>query len=211
MIGPPAGNDRRRAEPGPGRHLLVVLSGPSGAGKDSVIARLRERSDAFRVPVTMTTRPPRAGEQDGRDYIFVSEEEFQRRIDAGDLIEHARVYGRLYGVPRAELRRALDGADAIVRVDVQGAATLRARLPRALLVYLEPDSSGRLAERMRARGEPEAEVARRVRAAEAEHDRRDHFDHVLRNAEGNLDATVDELLALIEAARGGAGRPPVEC
>ena len=205
MKSPPPGGD------GAGRRrLLVVLSGPSGTGKDSVIARLRERRDGFRVPVTMTTRAPRPGERDGRDYIFVSEEEFERRIDAGELLEHARVYGRLYGVPRSELRRALEGADAIVRVDVQGAATLRARLPGALLVYLEPDSPGRLEERLRARGEAEEEIDRRLRAAEAEDGRREHFDHVLRNVEGDLDATVDGLLAIIERERSRPERPALD-
>lgn len=209
MSRPPAGDAAPGA--GPGRHpLLVVLSGPSGAGKDSVIARLRERSGAFRVPVTMTTRAPRPGERDGRDYLFVSEEEFERRVEAGELAEHAQVYGRLYGVPRAELRRALDGHDAIVRVDVQGAATLRERLPGALFVYVEPDSPERLAERMRSRGEAEEEIARRLRESEAEGGRREHFDHVLLNADGDLDAAVDELLAIIERARGRPGRPALE-
>lgn len=210
MSRPPAGGGHPGAGPGRPHPLLIVLSGPSGAGKDSVIARLRERSEGFRVPVTMTTRPPRPGERDGRDYIFVSEEEFERRIEAGELAEHARVYGRLYGVPRSELRRALDGSDAIVRVDVQGAATLRERLPGALFVYLEADSPQRLAERMRARGEAAEEIARRIRESEAEEGRREHFDHVLLNADGDLDAAVDELLAVIERARGRPKRPALE-
>ena len=210
MSTPPEGRDSGGDGPEFRHRLLVVLSGPSGVGKDSVIARLRARSDRFRVPVTMTTRPPRAGEQNGRDYIFVSEDEFERRIDAGELVEHARVYGRLYGVPSSELRRALAGADAILRVDVQGAATLRSRLPGALFVYVAPDAPGRLAERMRARGAGEDEIARRLREAEAEDDRREHFDHVLRNVEGDLDATVDELLSLIERARRSPARPPLE-
>ena len=195
MSRPPAGGGHPGAGPGRRHPLLVVLSGPSGAGK--------ERSEGFRVPVTRTTRPPRPGERDGRDYIFVSEEEFE-------LAEHARVYGRRYGVPRSELRRALDGSDAIVRVDVQGAATLRARLPGALFVYLEAVSAERLAERMRARGEAAEEIARRLRESEAEEGRREHFDHVVLNEDGDLDAAVDELLAIIERARRRPERPALE-
>lgn len=211
MSTPPAGGDPTSADTEARPPLLVVVSGPSGVGKDSLIARLRERSDRFRKPVTMTTRRPRAGERDGHDYIFVSTAEFERHIAAGELLEHARVYGRLYGVPRAELRRALDGSDAILRVDVQGVATLRARLPGALFVCVVPDAPGRLAERLRARGdEEEEEIARRLAEAGAELAQREHFDHVLPNIEGDLDATVDALLVLIDRARRRPGRTPLQ-
>jgi guanylate kinase len=196
------------AEPPP---LLVVISGPSGVGKDAVIARLRERGDCFRVPVTMTTRPPRPGERDGVDYIFVSPQEFARQLAAGELLEHAEVYGRSYGVPRAQLRRALDGSDAVLQVDVQGAATLRELLPEALLVFVVPDAPGRLAERLRARGaDSDEEMARRLAQAEVELAQQEHFHHVLPNVEGDLDATVDALLSLIDAERGRPGRSPLE-
>lgn len=191
--------------------LLVVISGPSGVGKDAVIARLRERGDRFRVPVTMTTRPPRPGERDGIDYIFVSPEEFARQLAAGELLEHAEVYGQSYGVLRAQLRRALDGSDAVLQVDVQGAATLRALLPDALLVFVVPDVPERLAERLRARGaDSDEEMARRLAQAEAELAQQERFDHVLPNVEGDLDATVDALLGLIDAERARSGRAPLE-
>ena len=199
--------EARESEPPP---LLVVLSGPSGVGKDAVIARLRERGDRFRVPVTMTTRPPRPGERDGVDYLFVSREEFERQLAAGELLEHAQVYGRLYGVPRAQLRRALDGSDAVLQVDVQGAAALRKLLPGALSVFVVPDAPGRLAERLRARGaDGDEEMARRLAQAEAELAQQERFDHVLPNVEGDLDATVDALLALIDGERARPGRAPL--
>src|SRR5688572_19296634 len=103
--------------------LVVVVSGPSGVGKDALLARIRERTDAFAVPVTMTTRAPRDGEVQGRDYIFVTHDEFANALAVGELLEHAEVYGNSYGVPRSQLRGALGaGRDVIMRVDVQGAA-----------------------------------------------------------------------------------------
>ncbi len=211
MSAPAAGSDGSAGAPGADPPpLLVVLSGPSGVGKNAVIERLRERSDRFRVPVTMTTRLPRPGERDGVDYLFVSREEFDRQLAAGELAEHAEVYGQLYGVPSAQLRRALDGSDAILQVDVQGAATLRLLLPDALFVFVVPDAPGRLAERLRARGvDDEEAMARRLAQAEAELAQQERFDHVLPNVEGDLDATVDALIALIDGERVRPGRAPL--
>ncbi|MSQ36181.1 MAG: guanylate kinase [Dehalococcoidia bacterium] len=196
------------AEGEPPPPLVVVLSGPSGVGKDAVLDRLRGR---FAVPVTMTTRAPRLGELNGRDYLFVDEAEFTRQLAAGELLEHARVYERSYGVPRAQLRAALaSGHDVAMRVDVQGAATLRALLAEALFVFLVPDEPSRLEAHLRARGAEEGEALRlRLASAERELEERVHFDHVLVNVEGDLDGTVDGLLALVEAERARPGRQPV--
>jgi guanylate kinase len=190
----------------------VVISGPSGVGKDALLARLRERGVPFVTPVTMTTRAPRAGELHGRDYLFVDDAEFERQLAAGELLEHARVYEHAYGVPRSQLRAALaSGRDVIMRVDVQGAATLRALLPGALFVFLLPDAPGRLEAHLRTRG-ADGEEALRVRLATAERElaQRVHFDRTLVNVEGDLDATADALLALVAAERTRPGRRPVE-
>ncbi|MBM4416556.1 MAG: guanylate kinase [Chloroflexi bacterium] len=188
--------------------MVVVLSGPSGVGKDAVLERLRGR---FAVPATMTTRPPRPGEVPGRDYLFVSAAEFERELAAGDLLEHAVVYDRAYGVPRAQLRAALaSGRDVAMRVDVQGAATLRALLPGALFVFLVPDEPSRLEAHLRARGaDDEAALRLRLVTAERELAERTHFDHVLVNVEGDLDGTVAALLELVEADRARPERRAV--
>ena len=196
--------------------LLVVVSGPSGVGKDALLSRIRERGAAtpsgrgFTVPVTMTTRPPRDGEVEGVDYFFVTPEEFQRQLDAGELLEHAEVYGRSYGVPRAQLREALaSGRDAVMRVDVQGAATLRKMLPGAVFVFLEPDEFGHLERHLRERGTDPETLRRRLDTARAEFAERAHFDHVVVNVEGDLDGTVDRVLAIVEQERARPDRKPV--
>lgn len=190
---------------------MVVISGPSGVGKNAVFARLRERGGAFAVPVTMTTRAPRPGEVHGRDYLFVDETEFARQLAAGELLEHAQVYGRSYGVPRAQLRAALaSGRDVLMQVDVQGATTLRALLKGALFVFLLPDRPGQLEAHLRTRGADDEEALRvRLATAERELAERAHFDHTLVNVEGDLDATVDGLLALVAAERVRPGRAAV--
>jgi guanylate kinase len=194
--------------------LLIVVSGPSGVGKDAVLARVRERAPAgerFAVPVTMTTRAPRDGEVDGVDYLFVTAEEFQRRLEAGELLEHAEVYGHSYGVPRSQLRDALaSGRDAIVHVDVQGVATLRRLLPGALFLFLVPNDMRQLERRLRERGGDEETMRRRLDAAQREMAERAHFDQVVENVEGDLDGTADRVLAIVRQERARPGRRPVE-
>jgi guanylate kinase len=194
------------------RPLVVVLSGPSGAGKDALMHRMRERGLPIAVPATMTTRPPRAGEVDGVHHLFVSPGEFHRHLAEGDLLEHAEVYGNLYGVPRSEVRRALDSdRHVMIRVDVQGAAALRDVLPAALFLFLVPDNLAHLEEHLRGRGsETAAEMRRRLDIAEREMAEADRFDHVVVNVEGNLDATVDAAWAIIEREAARADREPVE-
>lgn len=190
--------------------LLILFSGPSGVGKDAILDRLRERGHRFTRPVTTTVRPPRESEVDGDHYHFVSEREFQRRLDRGELIEHALVYGSAYGLSRAALREALaTGLDVILHVDVQGAATLRPLLPGALFIFVAPDSLETLEARLRERG-VDATFDDRVATARAELARRDEFDHTLTNVDGDLDGTVEALIAILDRERARPGRQRTE-
>lgn len=191
--------------------LVVVLSGPSGAGKDAVMLRMRERALPIAVPATMTTRAPRDGEVKGVHHVFVSRPEFERALAGGELLEHAEVYGNLYGVPRSQVRAALaSGRHVIIRVDVQGAASLRRLLPGALFLFIVPDSIEHLEAHLRARGtEDEAALQHRLAEARAELDASAHFDHVLVNVDGDLDATVDQAWALIEREAARPDREPI--
>ena len=191
--------------------LLVVFSGPSGAGKDTVLARLRERGERFARPVTMTTRPPREGEVDGVHYYFRSEQDFQRAVKEGELLEHARVHEHDYGLPRASLGEALSGGvDVIVQVDVQGAQTLRPLLPGHVSIFLVPDDLAKLEARLRERGADEQTVRNRLDSARAELATQGAYDHVLVNVDGDLDGTVDRLVALLAEERSRPGHPAVE-
>ena len=126
------------AEPHP---LLVVVSGPSGVGKDAMLARVRELRPEVFWAITATTRAMRPGEEHGVHHLFHTREEFLELLERGELLEHAEVYGNLYGVPKAPVREALaEGRDAIVRTDVQGAASIRALAPEALLIFVAPPS-----------------------------------------------------------------------
>lgn len=187
--------------------LVIIVSGPSGAGKDAVLARVRERGGDFGVPVTMTTRAPRAGEVDGREYIFVTRDEFEQALAAGELLEHAEVYGNLYGVPRSQLRAVLDsGRDVIMRVDVQGVVTLRGLLPGALFIFIAPPSLDVIEARLRARGDDPATFPPRLAAAARELDAAPTFDHVVINDDGDLEAAVERVLAIVAAERARPGR-----
>ncbi len=179
--------------------LLIVLTGPSGVGKDAVVNRLVERGCPIVRPATMTTRAPREGEIEGVHHYFVTREAFERHLAAGELLEHAEVYGNLYGVPRRAVREAqASGKHVVIRVDVQGAETLRDVIPGALFLSLEPSEAYALRNHLDARGSESAEeMARRLEIAREEMQRARVFSTPVVNIEGDLDATVDAVLDLI--------------
>ncbi|MCK9496276.1 MAG: guanylate kinase [Dehalococcoidia bacterium] len=191
--------------------LVVVLTGPSGVGKDAVVNRADERGEPVVRPATMTTRAPRPGEEEGVHHYFVTREEFLDYLEAGELLEHAEVYGNLYGVPRKSVRAALTtGKHVIVRVDVQGAESLRQVLPDALFVALEPASPEALEAHLTDRGsETPGQMWRRLDIAHEEIARARSFCVPLVNVEGDLDATVDAFLELIAQEQARPGREPV--
>lgn len=183
--------------------LLVVISGPSGVGKDMTIARLKEMGHSFHFVVTATTRPKRPNEVDGVDYFFVSTSEFAELIEQGELLEYAVVYGDYKGIPKAQVRQALaSGKDVIMRIDVQGAATIRRLVPEAVLIYLSAESEEALVRRLRERKtEPEDQLKMRIATARQELKRLDNFDYLVINAEDKLDQTCHKIIAIITAEK----------
>ena len=184
--------------------LLVVLSAPSGAGKDTLLAHLRRRRFPWplHIAITATTRPRRRGEREGVPYHFLSRQEFLRRRDDGWFLEHAEVYGHLYGVPKEEVTPYLErGATVIAKIDVQGAASVRALFPDAVLVFLAADAQ-ELEERMRTRGaDDRAALARRLATAGHELAQSSWFDYLIVNPKGGLRQATDALAAIIIAER----------
>ncbi len=181
--------------------LLIVISGPAGVGKDAVLQCLQERDCPFHFVVTATDRSPRPGEVHGVDYFFVATEEFTRMAEQGDLLEHAIVYGQYKGIPRQQVREALDsGKDVVMRLDVQGAATVQRLAPEAMLIFLTASSEQELEQRLRARGgDSPAQLQKRITAAHEEMGRLPEFDYVVVNRDGELDRAVDDVLAIIQA------------
>jgi len=181
--------------------MLIVISGPSGAGKDTVLQRMMERELPFHFVVTATTRPRRANEVHGKDYFFVSKDEFARMIEEDDLIEYAIVYGDYKGIPKQQVREAMaSGKDVIMRIDVQGAETVRKLAPDALLIFITVDSEEELVTRLRERKTETADsLALRIATARKELQRIDAFDYVVVNRDYHLDETVDAIRAIILA------------
>ena len=191
--------------------LLVVLSGPSGVGKDSILARMRQLRYPFHYTVTATTRPRRDGEVEGRDYYFVSPDWFRETVSQAGLLEHACVYGHLYGVPKAPVIDALaDGRDVIMRTNVDGAASIRAQAGGAVLVFVMPPSLEQLEERLRRRQTDSAsDISRRLAKVREEMDCLRAFDYAVVNADGELDRSVNSVAAIVEAERCRINRPPL--
>jgi guanylate kinase len=189
----------------------VVISGPSGVGKDTVLARMKERGLPLHFTVTATTRPPREESSADPLLALLSEEAFDRLLEEDGLLEHAQVYGYRYGVPKAPVREALErGQDVVVRVDTQGAATIKKLAPDAILIFLAPPSLEALEARLRARGLDDAEtIQRRLQAASQEMEQASKFDHTVVNEEDGVDDVVDRVLAIMAAERSRAGRRPV--
>ena len=182
--------------------LLIVISGPSGVGKDSVVKRMRERGLPFHFVVTATSRPRRPHEVDGVDYIFVSEGDFERMLKRGELLEHADVYGQQKGIPRQQVRQALEsGLDVVMRIDVQGARSIRKLFADALLIFLMTRDEDELVRRLKMRRteSPEALKLRLDTALKEMESAEDLFDYAVVNADSQLDAAVDTILDIINA------------
>ncbi len=181
--------------------LLIVLSGPSGVGKDSVLELMKQRGLPFHFVVTATTRPPRPEERDGVDYLFVSREEFAGLIEKQELLEYAIVYNDYKGIPKEQVRKALSsGKDVVMRVDVQGAATVRKISPEAILVFITTSSEEELVERLeRRKTETPENLKLRIATARQEFKRIDEFDYVVVNRDGELEETVDRIEDIISA------------
>lgn len=183
--------------------LLIVLSGPSGVGKDAVVARMKQLGYPFHYVVTATTRPRRAEEKHGIDYYFLSLEEFEQMRDKGQFLEWAKVYGNYYGVPREDIVQALSrGRDAIVKVDVQGAATIKRSLPQAIFIFLMPPSREELERRLKQRhSESSMDLALRLDKAEEEIESLPLFDYVIISHQGKLDDVVSQVDAIVTAEK----------
>lgn len=185
------------------RTLLVVLSGPSGVGKDAVLVRMRKLGRPFHYVVTATTRPKRAREKNGVDYHFISQKEFRQMIDKHQFLEWANVYGNYYGVPKNEITSALSkGADAIVKVDVQGAATIKEILPQAVFIFLMPPSMEDLEKRLRKRSsESSTDLALRLERAEEEIESLPLFGYMITSRQNKLDEVVSQIDAIVAAEK----------
>lgn len=181
--------------------LLIVVAAPSGGGKSTVLARVFAELPGLRFSVSHTTRAPRAGEQDGREYYFVDPMGFKKRVEEGAFLEWAEVHGKLYGTSRAELDRArADSQDLVLDIDVQGARNVLLAYPKAVTIFLKPPSFEVLKARLSARGTESAEaLAVRLRNAEAELERAGDFRHLVVN--DDLDAAVTAVKQIVEDER----------
>jgi guanylate kinase len=185
--------------------VLLVIAGPSGAGKGTIVQRLKEREPSLGWSVSWTTRAPREGEVDGVDYHFTTREDFERLRDADGFLEWFDVYGDLKGTPEAAVREHLAaGRDVLLEVDVNGALAVRRKYPDALLVFVRPPSRDVQRARLVSRGQDSPEqIERRLAAAAAEEQEARHFDHVVEN--DDVDRAVGEVAAILAGRRAIAG------
>jgi guanylate kinase len=191
------------AGPYQGTPLLIVLSGPSGVGKDAALNVLRTLERPWHFAVTATTRPRRPGERDGIDYIFMEPAEFRDMVARDEVLEHAQVYENWYGVPKQQVRDAMQkGLDVILKVDVQGAATIKKMAPEALSIFMAPPTMEELRQRLSLRDTETAEdLELRTRAAWKEMERLPEFDYKVVNREGRLDEAVACIESIILAEK----------
>ncbi len=190
-------------EASPALPILAVLSGPSGVGKDAALAGLRQLDRPWHFVITATTRTPRPGEREGVDYIFLDTETFLKMRERDEFLETAEVYGRWYGSPRAQVRKALkDGKDVILKIDVQGVAAVKRMAPESVGIFIVPESIQELRRRLAGRGSDAAgDVEVRLAAAREELAQVHLFDYRVVNRDGQLEQTVAEIDAIITSEK----------
>jgi guanylate kinase len=181
---------------------VFVITGPSGVGKGTLIAALMRRIPALELSISATTRRPRTGERDGVDYHFLSQDDFERGVAAGDFVEHADYAGRKYGTLRSELENRIEaGVPVVLEIEVQGARQVRKTLPRAIQVFIAPPSLEELRTRLQSRGTDDAEeVERRLQVAAQELEAQKEFGHVVVN--DHLEDAVERLSQIVERTLG---------
>ena len=190
-------------EASPPPPLLVVLSGPSGVGKDAALAELKKLDRPWHFAVTATTREQRPGERDGVDYIFLDDDTFFKMKERDEFLECAQVYGHWYGVPRSQVRQGLhDGRDVILKVDVQGAATIRQLAPEAVFIFMVPSSIDELPRRLAKRmTESSPEMELRLSVAREELARAEEFEYRVVNRDDSLDQAIADIDAIVTAEK----------
>jgi guanylate kinase len=184
------------------RGLLVVISGPSGVGKDTLIERLRELDPRLQYSISYTTRKPRPGEKDGVSYFFVSRQNFEELVAQGFFLEHAVYNGNYYGTPAAAVEEArAAGRDILLKIEVQGAAQVRKRAPDGVFIFIAPPSKEELVRRQELRegAVPDDDMVERLKIAETEMKHASEYDHVVVN--DDLERAVAEVLEIIREAR----------
>lgn len=187
----------------PQKPLLIVLSGPSGVGKDALLLRLKELNYPLEYITTVTTRSRRAGERNHIDYHFITPQKFQAMIKQGELLEYANVYGNWYGVPRALVNEALNnGLDTIIKVDIQGAASIKKIVPQAVFIFLMPPSMEELGQRLKRRHtESSFDLDLRMQTAVEEMKQLSLFDYVVYSQHNEVDRAVRDIAAIITAEK----------
>ncbi|RGY99415.1 guanylate kinase [Clostridium sp. AM58-1XD] len=179
--------------------ILVVVSGFSGAGKGTLMKALMEKYENYALSISATTRSPREGEENGREYFFISEEEFKKKIEADELIEYAQYVNHYYGTPKEYVMKKMDeGKDVILEIEIQGALKVKEKYPETLLLFVMPPSAAELRNRLIGRGTETLEVIdARLKRASAEAEGMENYDYILVN--DRIDECVEEMHRLIQA------------
>ncbi|MCR4616916.1 MAG: guanylate kinase [Lachnospiraceae bacterium] len=181
--------------------ILLVISGFSGAGKGTVVNRLREKYDEYALSVSMTSRQPRPGDVEGKTYFFVTREKFEKTIAENGLLEYAEYCGNYYGTPRAFVEQQLNaGKNVILEIEIQGATNIKKAFPESLLLFITPPSAAELEKRLKGRGtETDDVIAKRLKRAYEESDGMDTYDYIVVN--DDLEECVDEVHRIIDLAK----------
>lgn len=192
--------------------LVVILTGPSGVGKDAALNELKKMDRPWHYVVTATTRPIRHNEIDGVDYIFMEESEFKLSLDQNEFLESANVYERWYGVPKSQVSEPLkNGLDVILKVDIQGAATIKSLIPQAISIFMIPGTLNDLENRLRTRmTESEEQLRLRLEVAKTELTKLNNFEYYIINEEDNLESTVRQIDTIITAEKQRLNRPHID-